>query len=516
MQKLRAALSAAMAFACAVIVTPARAEWNEPWKAEDRAIVIDAYEFNPIDWKALTSDKRIAAFINKASDGLPPEWNCRGKSGNDELLCKNRWWKYSVTKELYMTRREIAKTLGLKWGAYHLGRPGNPREQADHFIDFAEPGPDELIALDIEDNTPEWMSLKDAEIFADQIKIRTGRYPVLYTNGSTAKWVADYRDTYKLLSRLPLWYARYRGDITGLFPEDNWPIYALWQFSSMHNCSEKECFYRVKGAKSDIDVNVASLDVAGLRAAWPFAELVRPLDAPPASSTLVASLTTQANRMVASVAGGVDRLLQARSAGSTEMAVAAEPSPPPAAVPAATRTVPAAAVLPASAPLAEAPVEAKVPMVAAYGPSGGHKVIDPLQLLTQAALEERRTSQKVPGTAAAAVAATAPSKTPAGRANGVEVASLGLGDGLDHAMSAVAAVADVPAVPLPKVLFGAAERSKVKRWLELSAARDSGAAALAMPAYVLSQSASAGRGARLVPKNAAAGDRVDGAFRATR
>ena len=38
-----------------------------------------------------------------------------------------------------MTRRQMAKMKGLLWGAYHLGRPGNPREQADHFVDFAEP-----------------------------------------------------------------------------------------------------------------------------------------------------------------------------------------------------------------------------------------------------------------------------------------------------------------------------------------------------------------------------------------
>ncbi|RYI01412.1 MAG: muramidase, partial [Acetobacteraceae bacterium] len=212
MQNLRAAFVAALTLV-AVFTDTAGAAWNKPWKAEDRALVVDAYEFNPIDWKELAEDKRIAGFINKASDGMPPEWNCSGKTGDDELLCKNRWWKYSVTKELYMTRRTMAKTLGLKWGAYHLARPGNPRAQADHFIDFAEPEADDLIAIDIEDNTDEWMSLADAEIFADQVKIRTGRYPVLYTNGSTAKWISDYRETYPLLSRLPLWYARYRDDI---------------------------------------------------------------------------------------------------------------------------------------------------------------------------------------------------------------------------------------------------------------------------------------------------------------
>ena len=263
MTKTSAAFAAALKFACTlaagvmlVSATPAQAEWNAPWKSEDNALVIDAYEFNPINWQELASDKRIAGFINKASDGLPPEWSCGKSSGDDYKLCKNRWWKYSVTKELYMTRREMAKMKGLLWGAYHLGRPGNPREQADHFVDFAEPAEDDLIALDIEDNSDEWMSLSDAEIFADQIKIRTGRYPVLYTNGSTARYISQNKAEYPLLSRLPLWYARYREDITGKFPEETWPSYALWQFSSMHNCNSRSCPYRVKGAKTDIDVNV--------------------------------------------------------------------------------------------------------------------------------------------------------------------------------------------------------------------------------------------------------------------
>ncbi|WP_348641889.1 glycoside hydrolase family 25 protein [Aureimonas sp. OT7] len=293
MRKRAAALKAAMhwtaAIAASLVViatTPASAAWNQPWKNEDRALVIDAYEFNPIDWVELTSDERIAGFINKASDGLPPSWSCRGLSGDDEKLCKNRWWKYSVTRELYQTRRAMAKQLGLKWGAYHLARPGNPREQADHFLDFAEPAEDDLIALDIEDISPEWMSLADAEIFADQIKLRTGRYPVLYTNGNTAAYIDKNQKAYPLLSRLPLWYARYRDDITGLFPENSWPEYALWQFSSMHNCSERSCPYRVQGAQTDIDVNVSPLSVAELKKAWPFPDLVR--DLPADEGTLVA------------------------------------------------------------------------------------------------------------------------------------------------------------------------------------------------------------------------------------
>ncbi|MCQ8780692.1 glycoside hydrolase family 25 protein [Mangrovibrevibacter kandeliae] len=440
MPKMRAAFAAAMKLACAIVAitvvshaTASATGYNKPWEKDDRALVIDAYEFNPIDWKELTSDKRIAGFINKASDGLPPEWNCSGKSGDEALLCKNRWWKYSVTKELYMTRRAMAKTLGLKWGAYHLGRPGNPREQADHFVDFAEPEADDLIALDIEDNTDEWMSLKDAEIFAQQVKIRIGRYPVLYTNGSTAKWVAEHKDEYPLLSRLPLWYARYREDITGLFPEDNWPSYALWQFSSMHNCSEKQCPYRVKGAKADIDVNVSSFDVAGLQKAWPFDGLLPPQD-DDAGSMLMAALDDTAQstmRKVASIATEVGDLVKGEE-GQRLLTAAAEPA----------KTAPAPGV--------------GEGMLAAYGPATRHATVDPLKLITETAMRERQAgdwkAEGAPAAKATTPRAAAPVPAPAARAaSNAEVNAMlpALGD-LKDEMSQVRRVvedAHKPATP---------------------------------------------------------------------
>ncbi len=338
-------------------LTPAKAEFDRPWRDESRALVIDAYEFNPINWKQLTSDKRIGAFINKASDGLPPAWSCSNLSGDDEKLCKNRWWKYSVTQELYMTRREMAKTLGLKWGAYHLGRPGNPREQADHFIDFAKPEADELIALDIEDNDPtQWMSLAEAEEFARQIKIRLDRYPVLYTNGSTAAYIAQNKETYPLLSRLQLWYARYRDDLTGVFPEGHWDKYALWQFSSMHNCNKRACPYRVAGAKDDIDVNVASMNVEDLRKAWPFDGLVAPEAQPvPDAGALIAKVGEEAREAVAEIGKDVAALVKPKAAEAHA------------------ETVPGT-------------------LAAAYGPTT-HAPIDPLKLLTETALAEKRAAE---------------------------------------------------------------------------------------------------------------------------
>ena len=248
----------------------ARASELEPWKQRQNAIIVDAYELNSIDWEAMLKDKRIAGFIAKASDGLPESFTCTGDHGGDTVAhCKTMWRKYAVSRELYQTRRMVARSQGLLWGAYHLARPGNPIEQANHFLDYADPREDELMVLDLEGIDPEkYMSLEDAAVFAGHIKARTGRYPILYTNHITAKHIAANRFKHRLLSRLPLWYARYKPDIRDVFPMGNWDGYALWQFSSGQNCGKKRCPYRVPGTLNDIDVNVAAMPASALRKTW--------------------------------------------------------------------------------------------------------------------------------------------------------------------------------------------------------------------------------------------------------
>jgi GH25 family lysozyme M1 (1,4-beta-N-acetylmuramidase) len=163
----------------------------------------------------------------------------------------------------------LAKAHGLLWGAYHLARPGNPIDQANHFLDYAEPAADEMMVLDIEGlDTSEFMSLEDAEIFARHIKARTGRYPVLYTNHVTARHIAVHRKTFRLLSRLPLWYARYKPEIKGVFPMGNWDNYMLWQFSTASNCGRKSCPMRIAGTLDDIDVNTVPVNAKALAAIW--------------------------------------------------------------------------------------------------------------------------------------------------------------------------------------------------------------------------------------------------------
>ncbi len=262
--------------ACASVEPTSAGEFYNAWHSANSAIVLDAYEYTPIDWSKMGNNKRLAGFINKGSDGLAPKHRCKGNQ-----LCRVKWRRYAATRELYHTRKVLAKSMGMKWGAYHLARPGNPIAQAEHFLQFTKPGKDDLLALDIEHNDPSrWMSMADGEIFARHIKMRTGRYPVLYTNHSTSKFIANHRAKYPLLSRLNLWYARYKADTRGVFPMGNWNSYTIWQFSSMVNCNDKTCPWRINGAGNWIDVNVVAMSPEKLKSAWPFAKLRAGRNAP--------------------------------------------------------------------------------------------------------------------------------------------------------------------------------------------------------------------------------------------
>ncbi|HTO32900.1 MAG TPA: GH25 family lysozyme [Pararhizobium sp.] len=274
--RLRKVFRLAVLLGVALLSGAANARDLMPWRSTNHALVIDAYELNIIDWDEMLKDRRIAAFVSKASDGLPESFACTGDHGGDTVAhCKTMWRKYAVSRELYQTRRLVARANGLLWGAYHLARPGNPIDQANHFLDYADPRDDELMVLDIEGiDAEKYMSLEDAGIFAGHIKARTGRYPMLYTNHSTARHIAANRDRFPILSRLPLWYARYKPGIRNVFPMGNWDRYALWQFSSAANCGKRRCPYRVAGTLDDIDVNVAAVNAIELKNIWARGELL--------------------------------------------------------------------------------------------------------------------------------------------------------------------------------------------------------------------------------------------------
>ncbi len=215
------------------------ADFSSPWKDPQTALVIDPYYANAINWDKLATETRVAAIIHKSTIGA------------------------SKLDPSYFKRKEEARKRGYLWGSYHWGVAGNPEKQADFYLDTVKPASDELIALDLEDaHSKTLMNVDEAIRFIERVKLRTGRYPVLYTNHASAKLIsAKYKDS--VFKNTPLWYARFKANVTD-FPTGVWDTYTLWQFSSEILAQQP-----IAGTKKDMDINVFNGSTEQLKAAWP-------------------------------------------------------------------------------------------------------------------------------------------------------------------------------------------------------------------------------------------------------
>jgi GH25 family lysozyme M1 (1,4-beta-N-acetylmuramidase) len=230
----------AVAISLSLGVDAGAATFDAPWKEPGKALAIDAFEGNDIKWDKLATEPRVAAVIHRST---------MGRSDVDS--------KYKI-------RREEAKKRGYLWGSFHLGFAGHGKEQADHYIDTVQPAADEVMALDVEDlSNKRWIGIADAELFVEQVKKRTGRYPILYLNHDSASLIAAKHPA-SILAKLPLWYVRYLPKVTD-FPKGAWPTYTLWQFSS-----EWLLQMPLPGVDDDMDVDVFDGSADQLKQAWPF------------------------------------------------------------------------------------------------------------------------------------------------------------------------------------------------------------------------------------------------------
>ena len=223
-------------------------EFTEPWKNPNVALAIDPFEGNDIDWDQLATDKRVVAIIHRATIG-------------------------DRADKKYAERKIEAKKRGYKWGAYHLGKPGDPIKQADFFLEIVKPQADDLMALDLEStDATKHMSFDEARIFISRVKEKTGRYMLVYANNVVTKAISEQFGDRDVFAKTPLWYARFKANVDD-FPKGTWSSYTLWQFSSEINCSRDNraaCLYTVPGTPFDMDVNVFNGTIAELKRQWPF------------------------------------------------------------------------------------------------------------------------------------------------------------------------------------------------------------------------------------------------------
>ena len=129
----------------------------------------------------------------------------------------------------YPDRRTDAKDAGLLWGAYHFGTSGSGTDQANAFVDYAQPDKDTLLVLDFERATTKGessMNLQEARDFVNQVKVRTGKYPGIY-GGSMLKEVTKSGPD-PVLSHCWLWIAQY-AEVPHL--PNGWSDYRFWQYT---------------------------------------------------------------------------------------------------------------------------------------------------------------------------------------------------------------------------------------------------------------------------------------------
>ena len=99
---------------------------------------------------------------------------------------------FRFTDPKYQSRSSKALDAGLLWGAYHFAVGGDGVGQAEHFLSVVNPGPNDLMVLDLENNRTGSMTTDDAEEFVDRIHIATGQWPGLYSGHYIKEKLGSY------------------------------------------------------------------------------------------------------------------------------------------------------------------------------------------------------------------------------------------------------------------------------------------------------------------------------------
>jgi GH25 family lysozyme M1 (1,4-beta-N-acetylmuramidase) len=155
-----------------------------------------------------------------------------------------------------------AKSLGLRFGAYHFARPGgsgdagiaaNAIAQADYFVNFAQPLAGELPpVLDLETKGVLSPTALEAwtNAWLDEVEARIGVAALVYTSPNF--WKTALAETQSVASAgHPLWIAHWTSGAAPLMPAANWAgqSWTFWQWTDcvrvpgFTHCSDGDRFH---------------------------------------------------------------------------------------------------------------------------------------------------------------------------------------------------------------------------------------------------------------------------------
>ena len=98
--------------------------------------------------------------------------------------------------------------------------------QARFFLSVVNPGPQDLLALDFEQNGDDTMTLAQAEQFVTEVFNQTGRYPGFYSDSLAGSLLGG--SVNETLRQCWLWRAEYGA---ALSVPPTWPTWTMWQYT---------------------------------------------------------------------------------------------------------------------------------------------------------------------------------------------------------------------------------------------------------------------------------------------
>jgi lysozyme len=127
----------------------------------------------------------------------------------------------------YAGQRSAARAAGLWWGAYHFATGDDAVAQANHFLTVVNPGPQDLLVLDFEQNpSGHSMTVAGAEQFVTRVQQATGRWPGFYSGAYIKQLLGNNKNA--TLANCWFWLSEY-GD-TPRVPA-NWATWTMWQYT---------------------------------------------------------------------------------------------------------------------------------------------------------------------------------------------------------------------------------------------------------------------------------------------
>ena len=168
--------------------------------------VVDLSHYDKIDDINAVKNAGILGIVNKATEGL------------------------GYIDDTYASRRTLVERAGLKWGAYHFMRPGDPVAQANYFLRVVGDPAGLLLMCDWEVNTVSVAAMKQ---WMTAVHDKVGRWPVLYSYGAMLNEMLGTKNPDAYLAKVKLWLAAYNNNPT--WPTQIWPRPWLWQFTGDGN-----------------------------------------------------------------------------------------------------------------------------------------------------------------------------------------------------------------------------------------------------------------------------------------